>query len=99
MFLAKKGATPNKAKLAQRGSGILIHLCSRAGCKKAPLKKNRLDWLHFSSWRPIKKMETKKGWMLTSVSKKWRSAEKTVLKMGKVGATTKGKKGRKGARG
>ena len=38
-----------------------------------------------------KKMETKKGWMQTSASKKWRSSDETVLKMGKVGAATKGK--------
>ena len=62
-FLAKKGATPAKAKLTQRGSGILIHLCSESGCKSAPLKTNGLEWLHFNSWRPVKKVETKKdGW-------------------------------------
>jgi len=91
-FLSKKGATPVKAKLAQRGSGVLIHLWSKGECKKPPLKTKGLDWLHFSSGRPVKRQETKKGWMQTSASEKWRSSDTTILKMRKVGATEKRKK-------
>ena len=91
-FLAKKGATPVKAKQAQRRSGVLTHVCSKGGYNKPPLKTKGLDWLHFSSWRPGQRQETKKGWMLTAASKKWRNTEKPVLKMGKVEAAAKGKK-------
>ena len=90
-FLAKKGATPVKAKLAQRGSGILIHLCAKSSCKKSPLQAKSIDWRHFSSWRPVKRKETKQGWMQTAASKKWRISDVTVLKMGKVSAPGKRK--------
>ena len=88
----KKGATPARAKLAQRGSGALIHLCTKSGCQKPPLQAKGIAWLHFSSWRPVKKEETEKGWMQTAATDKWRKADVETLKIKKLKTEEKQKK-------
>ena len=90
-YLARKGTTPSKSKLAKRGSGILVHLCMQPGCRKVPTDLKEAQWLHFGSWRAVASSKELPNWMSTKISAEWRKhAPKAQSKESKGGKEAKG---------
>ena len=74
--LARKGTTPAKSKLAKRGSGVLVHLCKKAGCRSPPATLKGGEWLHFGSWRPVSPKQIQTPWMKGEAVKRWLAKRK-----------------------
>ena len=90
-YLARKGTTPKKSKLAARGSGILVHLCMQPGCRKVPADLKGAEWLHFGSWRAVASAKDLPTWMRTKNSAEWQKhAPKAQAKDSKGGKAAKG---------
>ena len=90
--LARKGTTPRKSKLAARGSGVLVHLCMKPGCRKVPTALKGAEWLHFGSWRAVAGNTELPTWMRTKSSAEWRKhAPEAQKKESKGGKDLKGK--------